>query len=139
MPVESITPGPISGYVVTRFQRVPSMQTYLVAFTVSDYIFEEDATVVPPQRVYAKPQSIHNNEAELALRVSPEIMLTCEEHFGINYTFPKMDQIAITDFDAGAVRIINLSAFVLILSHIVYRWKTGDLSLTEKYFSSLIH
>lgn len=139
MPVESITPGPISGYVVTRFQRVPSMQTYLVAFTVSDYIFEEDATVVPPQRVYAKPQSIHNNEAELALRVSPEIMLTCEEHFGINYTFPKMDQIAITDFDAGAVRIINLSAFVFILSHIVYRWKTGDLSLTEKYFSSLIH
>lgn len=139
MPVESITPGPISGYVVTRFQRVPSMQTYLVAFTVSDYIFEEDATVVPPQRVYAKPQSIRNNEAELALRVSPEIMLTCEEHFGINYTFPKMDQIAITDFDAGAVRIINLSAFVLILSHIVYRWKTGDLSLTEKYFSCLIH
>lgn len=103
MPVESISPGPISGYIITKFKRVPSMQTYLVAFTVSDYIYEEDTTVVPPQRVYAKPQSIHNNEAELALRVSPEIMLTCEEHFGINYTFPKMDQIAITDFDAGAV------------------------------------
>jgi len=107
MPVESISPGPISGYIVTKFKRVPSMQTYLVAFTVSDYIYEEDTSVVPPQRVYAKPQSIHNNEAELALRVSPEIMLTCEEHFGINYTFPKMDQIAITDFSAGAVRFFN--------------------------------
>lgn len=115
MPVESISPGPISGYIVTKFKRVPSMQTYLVAFTVSDYIYEEDTSVVPPQRVYAKPQSIHNNEAELALRVSPEIMLTCEEHFGINYTFPKMDQIAITDFDAGAVRFVIKFYFLCYL------------------------
>ncbi|XP_070503360.1 aminopeptidase N-like [Chironomus tepperi] len=115
MPVESITPGPINGYVVTKFQRVSSMQTYLVAFTVSDYIYDEDATVVPPQRVYAKPQSIHNNEAELALRVSPELMLTSEKHFGINYTFPKMDQIAITDFDAGAMENWGLVSYREIL------------------------
>ncbi|KAL7021704.1 hypothetical protein ACKWTF_011988 [Chironomus riparius] len=111
MPVESLLPAPINGYVITKFQRVSSMQTYLVAFTVSDYIYEENATVVPPQRVYAKPQSIHNNEAELALRVSPEIMLTTEKHFGINYTFPKMDQIAITDFDAGAMENWGLVSY----------------------------
>lgn len=104
MPVASIMQGPIPGYVITTFERVPSMQTYLVAFTVSDYVYAEDASVVPPQRIYAKPESIFKQEYELALDVSPKIMLTCEKYFNLNYSFPKMDQIAITNFDAGAVR-----------------------------------
>lgn len=105
MPVESVIFGPIRGYLITRFQKIPSIQTYLVAFTVCDFIYVENATVVPPQRVYARIEAINNNEASLALQVSPEIMITCEKYFGISYTFPKMDQIAITDFDAGAVSL----------------------------------
>lgn len=108
MPVDSITPGPIRGFVITKFQRIPSMQTYLLAFTVSDFIYVEDNTVVPPQKIYARMEAINDGEAAFALEISPEIMLTCEKYFKLNYTFPKMDQIAITDFSAGAVSMIHL-------------------------------
>jgi aminopeptidase N len=104
MPHESIEDDPIDQfYKITKFKTIQSVQTYLIAFTVSDFLFVENNTVVPPQRVYAKAPSILNNEGSLALRVSPELMLNMEEYFGIKYELPKMDQIAIPDFSAGAV------------------------------------
>jgi aminopeptidase N len=91
------------GYVITSFAEIPSVQTYLLAFIVSDFNFVENATVVPPQRVYAKPSSIANGDANYALQVSPGLMKALEDYTGINYTLPKMDQIALPNFAAGAV------------------------------------
>lgn len=97
------------GYVITSFAELPSVQTYLLAFIVSDFTFVENATVVPPQRVWAKPSSISNGDASYALQVSPEVMKGLEEYTGINYTLPKMDQIALPNFAAGAVSsLLNL-------------------------------
>lgn len=94
MPIESISPPDNFDFVITTFRRITSMQTYLVVFTISDFVFVEDTTVVPPQRVYARESLISAGDAELAMKVSPEILEFCEEYFGINYTFPKMDQVA---------------------------------------------
>lgn len=79
------------------------MQTYLLAFVVSDFEYVENSTVVPGQRVYAKPSSIINGDADYALSVSPAILQEFEEYLGVNYTLPKMDQIALPNFAAGAV------------------------------------
>jgi aminopeptidase N len=96
------------------------MHSYLNAFTVSDFIFIENATVKPPQRVYGRRQRINNGDGSFALDISPKIMKTCEEYYGFNYTFPKMDQsnfifklkflitlkiilVALTVFPAGAM------------------------------------
>lgn len=91
------------GFVVTTFEEIPSMQTYLVAFVVSDFNYIENATVVPPQRVWAKPSSISAGDASYALQVSPILMKALEDYTGINYTLAKMDQIALPNFAAGAV------------------------------------
>lgn len=79
------------------------MQTYLLAFVISDFEYVENLTVVPIQRVYAKPSSIINGDADYALSVSPGILKKFEEYLGVNYTLPKMDQIALPNFAAGAV------------------------------------
>lgn len=93
MPIAGVSTEDPNGYVLTSFGFIPSMQTYLVVFTISDFVFVEDTSVRPPQRIYARETLIQNNEAELALRVSPELMKFCEEYFEMNYTFPKMDQV----------------------------------------------
>lgn len=92
-----------SGYVITSFADIQSVQTYLLAFVVSDFNYVQNVTVVPPQRIYAKPSSIAAGDASYALQVSPVIMKGLEDYTGINYTFPKMDQIALPNFAAGAV------------------------------------
>lgn len=102
-PIFSITPPDQFGYVTTNFEEIPNMHSYLNAFTVSDFVYIENATVRPPQRVYGRRQRINNGDGNFALEVSPAIMKTCEEYYGFNYTFPKMDQVALTMFPAGAM------------------------------------
>ena len=91
-------------YITTKFWQMNSVQTYLIAFTVSDFMLVGDASVFPMQRVYAKKTSIESGDADYAIGVSPGLMKGLETYFGIDYTLPKMDQIALPDFAAGAVR-----------------------------------
>ena len=81
---------------------------YLLAFVISDFEYVENVDVVPLQRVYAKPSSISNGDANYALDVSPAVLREFEEYLGINYTLPKMDQIALPNFAAGAVSWNNI-------------------------------
>lgn len=92
MPQASRTSVPGTNYVVTKFEEIPSMQSYLIAFTVSDFTFADDNTSSVPQRVFAKPQSISNGEARLALDVSGKILEEFESYLGVDFELPKMDQ-----------------------------------------------
>lgn len=102
MPIHNVTDVGLD-YVVTVFEDTSYMHSYLVAFTISDFGFIENWNVVPPQRIYARQERLANGDAYFALEVSPPIMRQCEEYYGINYTFPKMDQVAVTQFAAWAV------------------------------------
>lgn len=103
MDVEDIEQEPGTGYILTRFAETLRMQSYLVAFTVSDFISIADYSVVPPQRIFGKYSSILNGEGEMALETSIRQMRIMEEYTGINYTFPKMDQFACPNFAFGAM------------------------------------
>lgn len=54
---------------VTTFEETPPVQTYLIAFTVSNFksVATNDYAKIP-QRVFAKPQSVNAGEADIALR-----------------------------------------------------------------------
>jgi aminopeptidase N len=73
------------------------MQTYLVAFLVSDFISISNEDTKQPdellQKVYGQPRAILNGEADFALEAGIKIMHKMEEYFGFPYTFPKMDQV----------------------------------------------
>lgn len=101
MPVSSSEPEVGTNFVITKFSDTPSVQPYLIAFMISD--FKSIESTDEKQRVYARPQSIEDKEAELALDVGQRILTMFEEHLGVPYDLPKMYQVAVPDFDAGAM------------------------------------
>lgn len=111
MPVASRIAEPGTNYVLTSFQQSVSMQSYLVAFTISDFIYTENATVVPLQRIYAKPESIRNGEADMAMASSLLQMPLFEDYVQIPYSLPKIDQFACPNFAFGAMENWGLALY----------------------------
>ncbi|EDS41192.1 aminopeptidase N [Culex quinquefasciatus] len=87
------------GFQLTRFQRTPVMSVYLMAFMISDFEYREEGT----QRIFARPNAI--DETEFALAAGVATLQAFDEYTGIPYStyMPKMDQVAVTDFSAGAM------------------------------------
>jgi aminopeptidase N len=90
-------------YVTTVFGDTPSMQTYLLAFLVSPFDFVPNNDTVFPQRIFAKPASIASGEADYAAAIADPILKKFISHLGVNFTLPKLDHAAITQFAAGAM------------------------------------
>ncbi|CRL06584.1 CLUMA_CG019460, isoform A [Clunio marinus] len=102
MPVESEVLEDETNYVTTRFEMTPLMQTYFVAFVVSDYAsIENNATL--RQRVFARAAAIERGEGNFALEVGEVILDAYEEYLGVPYNLPKLDQVAVSDFDWGGL------------------------------------
>lgn len=102
MPVKSITPQN-GGYVTTEFEDTPPMQTYLLAFLVSAFKFVSNNDTSIEQRIFAKPQSIDDGEADYAAEISDGILKKFEELLKVPYPLPKLDHVAITQFPSGAM------------------------------------
>lgn len=99
-------------YVTSKFEDTPPMQTYLLAFVISDFGYISNNEVDVPQRVFAKPQSIARGDADFALSVVDPILRKYQEHFGINYPLPKMDHVAISDYIWGAMENFGLVTYL---------------------------
>lgn len=130
-------PAPNADYVVTKFQDIPSIQSYLIAFTVSDFIPVEDNSRFIPQRVFAKPQSISNGEEKLALEVSGKILEGFEKYLGVNYSLPKMDQAAIPDFAGGAME--NWGLVTYQERYLLFNEATGTTRDRENVIVTIAH
>ncbi|XP_078463561.1 glutamyl aminopeptidase isoform X2 [Lampetra planeri] len=99
-PEENGTHG--SGLKWTRFARSVPMSTYLVCFAVHQFIFvERISSRGVPLRVYVQPEQ--KVTAEFAANATHVIFDYFESYFGMNYSLPKLDQIAIPDFGTGAM------------------------------------
>lgn len=107
----SRTPEAGTNYVVTKFYEVPLVQTYLIAFIVSDFTSENDLTRKIPHRVFAKPQSIANGEGKLAVEASVKLLEGFEAYLGVNFTLDKMDQAAMPDFASGETFVLLIIQF----------------------------
>ena len=92
MPVESTESG--DGYVVTNFETSPPMQIFVLSFLVSDFDFVSTIDDGLEFRVIARPEAIAAGEADNALELGVTFLRAVEEYFGVNYSFPKSDQIA---------------------------------------------
>lgn len=90
-------------YGITRFEETPEVQTYLIAFVVSDFWYIENNDRNNRQRVFGKIQSIQGGDGALALEAGTLILRAFITHLGVPYALPKMEQVAIPDFDAGAM------------------------------------
>lgn len=98
-PVDTIIPVIGTNNYISTFQETYPMPTYLIGFIVSDYTFVEEGN----QRVYAAPEAVESGQADFALQYGIRILQACEELWGVPYSPPKLDQVSVPDFGAGAM------------------------------------
>lgn len=103
-----------------KFNPSPLMSTYLLAFVVGELNCIESNSFRVPVRVYAPPgQNIEHGRFSLDL--AARTLAFYEKVFGIDFPLPKMDQVAIPDFAAGAMENWGLVTYRVV-----------DLLLDEK-------
>ncbi|XP_067654001.1 aminopeptidase Ey-like [Haliotis asinina] len=90
-----------NGMVADVFERTVVMPTYLLAFIVSDYEYVEDTVSGVLYRTWAMPKRLEYTET--AQRHGTAIFKRFTEYFTPAYVFSKLDNIAIPDFNAGAM------------------------------------
>ncbi len=99
--IVSDTPGPVPGKHTIHFATTPKMSTYLVAFLVGDFQCTSGASDGVPIRACATPDKVQYTK--YALDVAEYVLHYYDSYFGIKYPMPKLDLIALPDFEAGAM------------------------------------
>ncbi|KAJ9157741.1 Aminopeptidase [Pleurostoma richardsiae] len=96
-----------------KFNTSPLMSTYLVAFIVGELNYIESTAFRVPVRVYAPPgQDIEHGR--FSLNLAARTLAFYEKVFGIDFPLPKMDQVAIPDFAAGAMENWGLVTYRVV-------------------------
>jgi aminopeptidase N len=83
------------------FAETPRMSTYLVAFLVGDFQCLSGSSDGVPIRSCATPDQVQYGK--FALEAAEFTLHYYDTYFGIKYPMPKLDMIAIPDFEAGAM------------------------------------
>ncbi|KAM3940520.1 glutamyl aminopeptidase [Leptodactylus fuscus] len=91
-----------NGWNKTQFHKSVPMSTYLVAFAVHQFAYEERFSKRGiPLRIYVQP--LQRQTAVYAADTTKVVFDFFEEYFDMQYSLPKLDQIAIPDFGTGAM------------------------------------
>jgi alanyl aminopeptidase len=90
------------------FQTTPALPSYLVAFAVGP--FDVASTVLAPQPPRTAPLPIgavalagRGRDTAFALAQEPKLLAWQERYFDVAFPYPKLDLIAVPDFQSGAM------------------------------------
>lgn len=89
------------GKIWNTFAQSSLMSTYLVAFVIAEFDSFEEVTNSFEFKVWSKPSTI--DQTHYALKIGTAALDLFSKKFNQNYTFPKMDMVAVPDFAAGAM------------------------------------
>jgi alanyl aminopeptidase len=84
-----------------RFKQSPPMPSYLVAFAVGPFEQTPVAGMSVPGRILA-PRG-QSGRTGLAAKMTPQVLQPLEDYFGMAYPYEKLDQIAVPEFNFGAM------------------------------------
>ncbi|CAJ1057308.1 aminopeptidase Ey-like [Xyrichtys novacula] len=87
----------------TVFKPTEKMSTYLLAFIVSDFGYINSTLDGVLIRIFARKPAIVAGQGEYALNITGPILKFFEDYYNSTYPLPKSDQIALPDFNAGAM------------------------------------
>lgn len=99
--IVSDTDGPEPGKHTIRFAETPKMSSYLVAFLVGDFQCTSGESDGVPIRACATPDKV--KYTKFAVSAAEFVLHYYDTYFGIKYPMPKLDMIALPDFEAGAM------------------------------------
>uniref|UniRef100_A0A3Q2PD67 Aminopeptidase n=1 Tax=Fundulus heteroclitus TaxID=8078 RepID=A0A3Q2PD67_FUNHE len=87
----------------TVFEPTKRMSTYLLAFIVCQFDFIQSNQSDLLIRIWARRQAIGGGQGNYALNVTRPILQFYEKYYNTTYPLSKSDQIALPDFNAGAM------------------------------------
>ena len=97
--IADVAAGP--GKHTLTFATTPRMSTYLVAFQVGDFVCAHGSADGIPIGACSTPDKLPLTK--LALESAEHFLHYYDTYFGIKYPMPKLDMVAIPDFEAGAM------------------------------------
>jgi aminopeptidase N len=133
--IVSDTPGPRAGEHIIRFAQTPKMSTYLVAFLVGDFKCLSGQSDGVPIRACATPDKVQY--AQFALSGAEFFLHYYDNYFGIKYPMPKLDMIALPDFEAGAME--NFGAITYRETAMLVDEKTASLDAKQMVAVDVAH
>jgi aminopeptidase N len=133
--IVSDKPGPGPAEHTITFARTPKMSTYLVAFLVGDFQCLSGASDGVPIRACATPDKVQF--AHYALAGAEFFLHYYDTYFGIKYPMPKLDMIAIPDFEAGAME--NFGAITYRETAMLVDEKTASLAAKKNVAVDVAH
>jgi aminopeptidase N/puromycin-sensitive aminopeptidase len=132
--VVSDRPGPGDRHTV-KFSTSPKMSSYLVALTVGDWKCESDRTDGVRVSVCAVPGK--ENLTHFPLEATKAILHYYNNYYGIKYPLPKLDNIAVPDFQAGAME--NWGAIIYRETALLVDEKTASVGTKQNVADVIAH
>ncbi|MBT9331082.1 M1 family metallopeptidase [Acidipila sp. 4G-K13] len=133
--IVSDTPGPLVGEHTIRFATTPKMSTYLVAFLVGDFQCVSGESDGVPIRACATPDKVQYGR--FALSAAEFVLHYYNTYFGIRYPMPKLDLIALPDFEAGAME--NFGAITYRETDMLLNEKTASVAAEKRVAEVVAH
>jgi len=117
------------------FATTPKMSSYLVAFLVGDFKCVSGESDGTPIRACATPDKVELGR--FALSAAEYVLHYYNTYFGIKYPMPKLDMIALPDFEAGAME--NFGAITYRETDLLIDEKTASLGDKKEVGSVVAH
>uniref|UniRef100_A0A8D1G5Y9 Aminopeptidase n=1 Tax=Sus scrofa TaxID=9823 RepID=A0A8D1G5Y9_PIG len=123
---------------VTEFETTPVMSTYLLAYIVSEFqSVNETAQNGVLIRIWARPNAIAEGHGMYALNVTGPILNFFANHYNTSYPLPKSDQIALPDFNAGAME--NWGLVTYRENALLFDPQSSSISNKERVVTVIAH
>jgi aminopeptidase N/puromycin-sensitive aminopeptidase len=132
--IVSDTPGPGDKHTI-KFSTSPKMSSYLVALTVGDWKCVSDHTDGVKVSVCTVPGK--ENLTHFPLEATKAILHYYDSYYGIKYPLPKLDNIAVPDFQAGAME--NWGAIIYRESALLIDDKTASVGSKQGVAETIAH
>lgn len=128
-------PGPVKGKHTLEFARTPKMSTYLVAFLVGDFKCTAGKSDGVPIRACSTPDKVELTR--FAVESAEFVLHYYDNYFGIKYPMPKLDMVALPDFEAGAME--NFGCITYRETDLLVNSKTGDIPAKKRVAVVVAH
>ncbi len=129
------TAGPGADKHTLQFATTPKMSTYLVAFLVGDFVCTKGESDGVPIRACSTPDKLPLTT--YAVKAAEFVLHYYDTYFGIKYPMPKLDMIAIPDFEAGAME--NFGAITYRETDFLVDEQHGSIAAKERVAQVVAH
>jgi len=132
--IVSDTPGPGDKHTI-KFSPSPKMSSYLVALTVGDWKCASDQVDGIKLNVCTVPGK--ENLTRFPLDATKAILHYYNNYYAMKYPLPKLDQIAVPDFQAGAME--NWGAIIYRETALLIDEKTNSIGAKQDVADTIAH